>query len=261
MHLEAVTYEVAPPCKALEGFVSHFWCSRWHAGVQQHFSYHATACTTTELAFAFAPGWNRHRPNTVFSSVQGHTENHSRIDTGGFSDMFGVSLHSYAVPFFFNIPASRLTNQLIDLDELIPGGAAILADSLARGRTFPDRVEIMTQYLKAKWQQVAQADPAIMHAIRRMRGMKGSVSIRDLAGECSLSQKQFERRFRAFSSFTPKLYARILRFESSLGSYKKLDSLTDVAHHLGYYDQAHFINDFKKFSGFSPRKYMAVMPY
>lgn len=259
MHPHTLTYEFQFPGTTLRHYVSHFWHSQWASGVQEHFVYHSTANTNTELAFAFRPR-NRYYKEPVFSAVQGHTDSHSRIDTGGFSEMFGVSIHSYAIPFFFNIPPAQLANHVIDLAELLGANAAPLASSLAAGRNFSQRVAIMTAYLEKRlrpWHE----DRAILHAIRKMKDMRGLVNIRELAAECALSQKQFERRFREFSSFNPKLYARILRFESSLSSYKKPGSLTALAHHLGYYDQAHFINDFRQFSGFSPRQYMAVMPY
>ncbi|WP_343703285.1 AraC family transcriptional regulator [Chitinophaga sp.] len=259
MRPDSLTYEVAFPGATLQHYVSHFWQSRWATGVQDHFVYHSTANTNTELAFAFRPR-NRHGHEPVFSAVQGHTDSHSRIDTGGFSEMFGVSIHSYAIPFFFDIPSAQLANHVIDLAELPGANAAFLAKSLAAGRSFSQRMAIMTAYLEKRLRR-GHEDQTILHAIRKMKNMRGLVSIRELAAECALSQKQFERRFREFSSFNPKLYARILRFESSLSAYKKLDSLTALAHHLGYYDQAHFINDFRQFSGFSPRQYMAVMPY
>ncbi len=252
-YLEAITYEVVFPDKALKEFVSHFWFTRWNTGIQEYINYHSTANTNTELVFAFEPG-----KQSVFSTLQGHTANYDCIETGGFSEMFGVSLYAHAIPYFFGVSASELVNQLIELNEIIRSDAEVIAYRLANSNSFNKRVEIMAQYLKSKFDPSRKTDVPIINAIRKIRELRGQVSIENLAKESLLSQKQFERRFKNFSGFNPKLYSRILRFESSLWPYKDDTSFTDKALDLGYYDQAHFINDFKQFSGFSPTNYTPI---
>ena len=78
------------------------------------------------------------------------------------------------------------------------------------------------------------------------------LNITDLAKNAPISQRQFERSFKEVAGFTPKLYARIKRFETTLN---KSGSLTEIALDAGYFDQAHFIRDFKAFTGLQPRNY------
>ncbi len=70
--------------------------------------------------------------------------------------------------------------------------------------------------------------------------------------------RQFERKFKQFSGFSPKLFSRIIRFQSAIKKYddKKMP-LTEIAYECGYYDQSHFIHDFKEFSGYSPMQYFS----
>jgi methylphosphotriester-DNA--protein-cysteine methyltransferase len=64
--------------------------------------------------------------------------------------------------------------------------------------------------------------------------------------------------FKHFSGFSPKLFSRIIRFQSALNHYgKKEKKLTEIAYDAGYYDQSHFIQDFKEFSGHSPKEYFS----
>jgi AraC-like DNA-binding protein len=249
-------HAVILPCRELSGFISHFWTSRWYSGVQKSFAYHSTANTNTEIVFAFSPA-NGKGCAPVFSSAQGHTDNYSRIDTGGISEMFGVSIYSHAIPFFFEASPLGLVNQLVDLGDIMTDVGA-MTDKLAGRRDVNERVDLMTNYLKAKFRMSQRTDPAVMYAIKQIRQTRGKVSIVNLAGDVSLSQKQFTRRFKDFSGFNPKLYSRILRFESSLSIDNESSSYADVALDLGYYDQAHFINDFRKFSGSSPGKYTPI---
>ncbi|HWV74049.1 MAG TPA: helix-turn-helix domain-containing protein [Pseudosphingobacterium sp.] len=252
-HLEAFTHEVGFPDKDLADFVSHFWCSKWPMGIQECFNYHSTANTNTELVFAFAPG-----QQPVFSTLQGHTANFCCLQTGGLSEMFGVSFYAYAIPYFFEASAFDVLNQLVDFKEIIKFDAAIIIDELACAGSFTHRIEIMTRYLKNKFNLNRKQDGTMVNAIKTIRKLRGQVNIKALANNSSLSQKQFERRFKTFAGFNPKLYSRILRFENSLFPYQNNTSLTDKALDLGYYDQAHFINDFKQFSGFSPSNYTPI---
>ncbi len=249
-HLEAITHQVILPEKGLDNFVNHFWGSSWNTGIQGSINYHSTASTNTELVFAFEPG-----KQSVFSILQGHTGNYSCIETGGLSEMFGVSLYSYAIPYLFKASAGELVSQVVELQDIMRSDAEVITHRLANADSFGKRVEIMSQYLKSKLDTTRKTDVSIINAINKIRKLNGQVNIGNLAKESFLSQKQFERRFKNFSGFNPKLYARIFRFESSLPPY--YDD-TSKAPDLGYYDQAHFINDFKQFSGFSPTRYVPI---
>src|SRR5688500_16559546 len=123
------SHKIIMPCSELRDFVSHFWFSRMKAGVQKHLSYHSTANISTEIVFAFAANAGKKVP--VFSSAQGHTETYCNIKTGGFSDMFGVSIYSHAIPFFFDVSPSGLANQLVDLSEIMDTGIAAITERLA----------------------------------------------------------------------------------------------------------------------------------
>jgi AraC-like DNA-binding protein len=127
--------------------------------------------------------------------------------------------------------------------------------------TAQDRLKVITDYFRLQLRKKSFEDPAIIKAIRLMKKRQGMVNIRELASEFCLSQKQFERRFTQYSGFTPKLFCRITRFESAFWNCRGYDTLTAAAHAYGYYDQAHFIHDFKKFSGFSPNKFFSLVGY
>lgn len=75
----------------------------------------------------------------------------------------------------------------------------------------------------------------------------------------NLSERQFERKFREYSGFNPKLCMRIVRFEEACNFYghSGQKTMTEIAHECGYYDQSHFIRDFKEFSGYEPGHYFS----
>ena len=75
-----------------------------------------------------------------------------------------------------------------------------------------------------------------------------------------MSQRWFTERFRAEVGMTPKLFARVQRFQRVVQTIHPLAQVdwADVASACGYFDQAHFIHDFRAFSGFTPAAYLAL---
>lgn len=255
-----MAYHIIPPDNDLKDYVSHFWTHRWEAGIQTEFTYYSTANVLTEWVFAFKTSKNGY-DEMVFSSAMGHTEHFSSVPASGFSHMFGVAVYSYALPCLFRISPAEIKGELLDISELIHRNADTLTGRVTHTSTTRDRVAIISDYFRASLTTPFKEDRMIIHAVKKIINTRGVVNIADLAGAYGLSQKQFDRRFKAYSGFNPKLYSRILRFESALGRRREYATLTDLAHAHGYYDQAHFIHDFKDFSGYSPNQFFSLAGY
>jgi transcriptional regulator GlxA family with amidase domain len=77
-----------------------------------------------------------------------------------------------------------------------------------------------------------------------------------LADGAGLSARHFARRFIEHAGVSPKLFARIVRFQAAIET-KALStgtSWTKIAHNFGYYDQMHMIHDFEQLAGGSPKE-------
>jgi AraC-like DNA-binding protein len=253
--------QIFQPCEELKEYVSHFWAGKWNSVSNGNSTYFSTANIQTELAFAFQSSPGKRYSELLFSSVLGHTEKHNQFPMNGDIELFGVSLYAHAVPCLFNVSTSELTDQIISFDTLLGKQGRIINEKMANAFTTQKRLEILSGYFKEQLAKERFEDKIITRAIKQIRRDQGIVNVNKLAAESYLSQKQFERRFAAFSGFNPKLYARIIRFETALWDRKNYHTLTEVAHAYGYYDQAHFIRDFKTFSGFSPNKFFSLTGY
>src|SRR5262245_13052130 len=86
-------------------------------------------------------------------------------------------------------------------------------------------------------------------------------SISELADYCEVSVRQLERGFRHVIGTSPKVFARILRFQQAQRRlmFDPEADLTSLAYECGYFDQAHFIKDFKAFAGQTPTEYAQQM--
>ncbi|RPE08170.1 AraC family transcriptional regulator [Chitinophaga lutea] len=251
-----MSYTTIQPCEELKAYISHFWVATWQEQLPAAGStYYVTASSLTELAFGFAG------PDLMWSSAQGHTCNHGQYPAGGFYGLFGVSMYSHAVPALFHLPASELNDRFLSLDTLLGNDGKMMEERIAMAANTQERIGILTGYFMAQVKREKLRDSLISNAARYIRIHSGMANIVNISRTCCLSQKQFERRFKAFTGFNPKLYARIVRFETTLNNYARYHSLTEAAHANGYYDQAHFIRDFRTFAGYSPVRFLELSGY
>jgi AraC-like DNA-binding protein len=118
---------------------------------------------------------------------------------------------------------------------------------------------ILQQYLLKELKKNYKEDKTIEYCLWQINCAKGQLSIGNLSDTAGISNRQLLRRFNDQVGLTPKEFARITKFINSLSILKKYPamSLTEMAYESGYYDQAHFIHDYKEFSGYSPGQLLA----
>ena len=81
-------------------------------------------------------------------------------------------------------------------------------------------------------------------------------NIENVANRYGITSRYLQKLFLQYTGLTPKLYSKINRFQNSLRLVIKKDiSLTSIAYDCGYFDQSHFIRDFKSFTGLTPSDY------
>ncbi len=247
-----MSYKIIPPCPELKDFVNHFWTRKWFDG-----TYYSIASTNVELAFA-VKGSMTGRPEFGFSSVKGQTSNFASFPGTGSFELVGVSMFPYAVPVLFDIPVSELENEMVNIDLFFKYEGEKLNDTMVKSYSVNDRIVAISDFLKARLRKARTFDNRIIQTTQRIIRSSGNVNIGDLSTDHCLSSKQFERTFKAYSGFAPRLYSKIVRFQSVLLNAHHDRNLTETAFRCGYFDQSHFIRDFKRFSGFSPKAYFAL---
>ena len=101
----------------------------------------------------------------------------------------------------------------------------------------------------------------IQTAAKFLHRTRGQYRIAELADACDLSVRQLERGFQQVIGASPRTFARTIRFQEAqrrLMFDPEVD-LTELAYACGYFDQAHFIKDFKAFVGKTPTEYARQM--
>jgi len=156
-------------------------------------------------------------------------------------------------PGVFGVPASELAGRIVALGDLWP------TDEVERLLAF-SCLEIqcgvsgLKDALVARIARLSDLGSACETAARLIALHAGRVSIEDLARSHGLTRQQFARTFRAAAGLPPKLFARITRFQALVRALLSTDvsRWASASLAVGYYDQAHMINEFRMFAGSSP---------
>ena len=174
----------------------------------------------------------------------------------------GAALPASLTRDIFDVPPSALVDRIVSLDDLWSRepserlltllasldrrrAVSVLKDALLEriGRPVPSSVEGPSCR-----EIIGDTAPQMI----TMRG--GYVSIGRLAKNHGLSRQQFARRFTTATGVAPKLFARIARFQTLVQSLLATDvsQWASLSSALGFYDQAHMINEFRTLAGAPP---------
>lgn len=162
---------------------------------------------------------------------------------------------------FFHEPLHELSELSISLDNFVDlSKLSRVEEQLAEAKNNLQRIAIAEWFLISELKQL-QSDRLILHAVKKIKMAHGDIQIRNLSKELYVSHDSFEKRFRRIIGTTPKQYAKIIRFRNLINSWSQSHRLTDLAYTAGYFDQAHFIKDFRSFTGQSPQDFFKSSRY
>ena len=100
-----------------------------------------------------------------------------------------------------------------------------------------------------------ETDKLIVEAVKLIYQSNGTIRIKKLNEKLFISQSPFEKRFRKVVGATAKKFASIVRFQSVLNDLNNIKSLTEICYENNFFDQAHFIKDFKQYTGDTPETF------
>lgn len=182
------------------------------------------------------------------------------IETSQQERVIGIQFRPGGAFAFLNMPACEVANDTYCLDDLWPGKAAQIRDALMNAGSVDAMFCILERALLSRLRSSWQLHPAIAFAVGRLAAPAHNIRIGDLAGRVGFSSRRFIELFRDQTGLTPKSFQRVRRFQQVLRTLrsKTEENWAGVAYRCGYYDQPHFIHDFRMFSGMTPSEYVTV---
>ncbi len=183
---------------------------------------------------------------------------HIAIESNGTVGFIAARCFPWGAYHFFTEPIGNFLDDTIDSQKLWPEHSGRLLHDLRRAQNLGERKDLLQRFLLARMGEVG-ADGSIDEAVRLLRDSRGQLSVKELCDRTGLSFKQLERKFLAAVGTTPKVLARVSRFLHVCHNLSEFTdrTLTELGYECGYYDQAHFIKEFRAFSGFTPKEFFA----
>jgi AraC-like DNA-binding protein len=192
--------------------------------------------------------------------VVGQMERPMWIAPTGAVDLVGVRFHSWGAASLLGLPARELTGRVVELGGI--SGAlerAVLRELVAAG-TERERIAALEAFLARLSSRGEPIDPRVVTAGAEAVRSGGSVAVSTLADQAGLSTRQLERLFDAHVGLSPKQLCSLLRFQQIFRAMDQdeEESWASVALRCGYFDQAHLIRDFRRYTGATPAKIGAL---
>lgn len=203
--------------------------------------------------------FNRSRPHEFPGAlICGACAHASVIDTAQQAALIGVAFQPGGAFPFLPVPMGELQNAHAPLEVFWGAFAAELRDRLREAATAQAQFQMLEQALLRQIVRPLARHPAVDFALRAFHGMPIPRRIADVTEQIGLCSRQFSQVFRSEVGMTPKQFYRVQRFQYALRRLEPgpPDVWADLALTCGYCDQAHFINDFREFSGLTPTAYL-----
>lgn len=251
-------FQLLPPSPALAPYVRCYW----------HF-YRPTPLVTLQeeymhpqggfgIVFNFGDAVHLDgQPLTEPVFLDGVTTVSRYMGFWGRVEQVGMSFHAGGAYPFLALPLGELQNTT-DLLAALNGRQWIdLHQRLAEAPTLAAKIALLEGWLMGRLPLGKRRHPLIPSAIHCLRHAQGKLTIADLADHLAIGQRQLERLFHQQVGMTPKQYSQVLRVEAARLALKTADPipLSSVAVDHGFYDQAHFIREFKAVVGMTPQRY------
>lgn len=161
---------------------------------------------------------------------------------------------------FFKVPLQHLFGESVSLENFIPrSDLDLFQEKLQYAKLDKDRVALVEEFLISKL-FTQQEDQLVVQAVKLICETNGSIRIKELAKGLAISQSPLEKRFRKVIGASPKKYASIIRVQYAIRLLEQGCDLSQVGFDSGYYDQSHFIHDFKSYTGNTPEGYSGINP-
>jgi len=193
-------------------------------------------------------------------SVDGYFTQKTSFFNASHLGVIMVGFKPWGVQPFLDFTVQEVTDDNVDLKCLHPSLVRQMEDSLRCTASDEERILIIEKFLLSILRH-NNPDALIVDAVHSIVKSNGHIAISQLAKNYHLCQKQFYRKFISAVGINPKFFSRVVRFQHILGLMDNMQfKQLDYALNSGFYDQAHFIKEFRRFTGYTPKEYLENKP-
>ena len=259
-------YDLRAPAAPLRPFIEHYWAVTPGDGAQVDLCVEVFVDARADLVFNFGAPYTREVLGGATrqirrSNLDAQRLRPIRITQRGDVRICGVRFRLGGLAPFARGPLAAFTDATPAPSTVLGHGARALEASLRGARDLDAQARLLDAFFtKARVDDDARRRFQV--ALAALTTSAGRVTVAGMAETAEVSPRQLDRLFARHLGISPKVVARVLRFQSALRALMRDPgcSLAEVAAAWGYFDQAHFVRDFKRFSGGVPRGYRGYFP-
>ena len=199
---------------------------------------------------------NSHRISAAQFHINGLRSKYSYIQHTGNIRIFGISFYPFGLYPFVNKSLANIHDKVVDLRELSITLSQNLASSILGRSTSEDIIENIEKTLCFEL-QVTEYYVDKSRLIQNYLEAGNDTTIQSFCAKHGIHTKTFLRNILRYTGYNPKILRSIKRFQKVVNQlvYQKPGQLSDIAYDNDFTDQAHFIREFRKFSGLAPRAF------
>lgn len=258
-----MNYQTFEPHPDLESLISCYWTLEVPADYESQ-KQRIVPDGCIEMAFILGDDIKRYTSEDDFilqprAMVLGQTIEPFYIEPTGYVNTFAVRFYPYGFANFVTVPIKSLANKETPIDVLFGEETAEkLEQEIIKAADVHERIKIIELFLLNKLSEQSTVDNIVRKTIDALLSTKGNASINTILKEDLSKRRQLERNFVKQIGISPKQLGKVIRLQSALKMLlnEEGEKLTNIAYESEYYDQAHFIKDFKEFTGISPKDFL-----
>jgi len=249
------------PRAPLSDFVKVIWY--WDGYCQPHARERLLPDGSMTIAFnlgrQYEPQSARQIPVPAGQVICGARSTYLVADTANMVTTLGIQFKPGGAFPFLRMPVAELDEQCLPLDDVFGTSAISLREQLLASETPQQKFAAAEQWLLARAARPLKKHPAVEYATNAfLRGLHAQ-PLSHVLDRIGYSQRYFNQLFAQEVGLTPKRFLRVRRFQRVIASVATSRSVdwADLAGDCGYYDQSHFVHDFRSFCGLTPAAYLA----
>ncbi len=179
------------------------------------------------------------------------------IEPTGETGIFSVRLHPDGFLPFAMIPIKEMENTAVSLERLFGKDGLEIEQQVLNASSTSERIKFVETFLLKRLTNYEIVDRIVKSTVETILTANGQLSIDELSKQMNINRRQLERKFSTVIGISPKQLSKTIRLQATLKMLlnNKNTSLTALAYEGEYYDQAHFIKDFKELTGLTPKEF------
>jgi hypothetical protein len=172
-------------------------------------------------------------------------------------DTFAICFYPHGFANFINVPLEKLVDKETPIAELFGQTEANeIEQQIIQAVDTQQRIEIIENFLLSILNDKTTISNIVKSTVDTLLKTNGSTSINIILKDDLSKRRQLERHFKKQIGISPKRLGKVIRLQATLQMLlnQKRETLTDIAYENEYFDQNHFIKDFKEFVGITPKE-------